>query len=193
MPDKDFKSDGVPEIARYEHDRKNVGTKKVDLWAYLPGTDEKVRITALDNGDGTYSLKTTATISGEVTVEAEPSFSDSGGIDRKALVDADRHVQADILSTVLPTASTATDVSLASAATSAQLLAANASRKGLLLTNTDANAVYVYYGTTATATKFTVIIQPNAYWEMPQPIYPGRIDAIWAANGSGSLIGSELS
>ena len=57
MADKDFKNDGLPEIARHEHDRKNVGTKKVDLWAYLPGSDEKVRITAVDNGDGTYSLK----------------------------------------------------------------------------------------------------------------------------------------
>lgn len=85
-----------------------------------------------------------------------------------------------------------TDVSLASSASSAQLLAANANRKGLLLTNTDANAVYLYYGTTATATKFTVKIPADGYWEMPRPIYTGRIDVVWSADGSGSLIGSEL-
>lgn len=90
------------------------------------------------------------------------------------------------------TVATSTNVSLASSATSAQLLAANASRKGLLLTNTDANAVYLYYGTTAIATKFTVTIPAGAYWEMPRPIYTGRIDALWAADGAGSLIGSEL-
>lgn len=92
----------------------------------------------------------------------------------------------------VPKASVSTDVSLASAATSAQLLGANTARTGLLLTNTDANSVYVYYGTTATSTKFSVIIPANGYWEMPQPIYTGRIDAIWAADGSGSLIGTEL-
>lgn len=93
---------------------------------------------------------------------------------------------------VSDTVTSSTDVSLASSASSAQLLAANASRSGLLLNNTDANAVYLYYGTTATASKFTVKIPADAYWEMPQPIYTGRIDVIWAADGSGSLIGSEL-
>jgi hypothetical protein len=92
----------------------------------------------------------------------------------------------------VPRATTIVDVSLASAATSAQLLAANTARIGLHLTNTDANAVYVYFGTTATATKFAVKIPADGYYEMPQPIYTGRIDAIWAADGSGSLIGVEL-
>lgn len=88
--------------------------------------------------------------------------------------------------------STGANVALASAATSAQLLAANTARRGLLLNNTDANAVHLYYGTTATTAKFTVRIPSNGYWEMPLPIYTGRIDVIWAADGSGSLIGSEL-
>ena len=92
----------------------------------------------------------------------------------------------------VPRATTVVDVSLASAATSAQLLAANTARIALTLTNTDANAVYVYFGTTATATKFTVKIPADGYYEMPQPIYTGRIDAIWASDGSGSLIGTEL-
>lgn len=90
-----------------------------------------------------------------------------------------------------PTA-TATLTSLASSASSAQLLASTAGRKGLILTNTDANQVYVKYGTTASATSFTVIIPANSYWEMPQPIYTGRIDAIWAADGAGSLYSTEL-
>lgn len=88
--------------------------------------------------------------------------------------------------------SSATVSSLASAASSAQLLASNTSRKGLILYNSDANTVYVKYGTTAAATDFTVPIAPNGYWEMPLPIYTGRIDAIWAADGSGSLFYTEL-
>lgn len=90
------------------------------------------------------------------------------------------------------TVSTATPAALASAATSAQLLAANASRKGLLVTNTDANTLYLKYGATASATDFTVAIPTGAYWEMPQPIYTGRIDVIWAADGSGSAVYTEL-
>jgi hypothetical protein len=97
-----------------------------------------------------------------------------------------------LLGRLLPRATTVVDVSLASDTTSAQLLAANANRIGLTLTNTDANAVYVYFGTTAVATKFTVKIPADGYYEMPQPIYTGRIDALWAGNGSGSLIGTEL-
>lgn len=83
---------------------------------------------------------------------------------------------------------------LGSAAVNAQLLAANASRKGLILVNTDANDVYVKYGATASLTSFSVRIAGNGgYWEMPAPIYVGAIDAIWAADGAGSLYATEMS
>lgn len=85
-----------------------------------------------------------------------------------------------------------TDINQASAITSAQLRAADTARMGMCLTNTDANAAYLYYGTTASLTKFTVRIPSNGYWEMPLPIYTGRIDCIWAGDGSGALIGNEL-
>lgn len=94
--------------------------------------------------------------------------------------------------TVKQSASTASLTALASSATSAQLLAANAARKGLTLYNTDANAVLVKYGTTASATSFTVRITQNGYWEMPLPTYTGRIDAIWEGDGAGSLYATEL-
>lgn len=88
--------------------------------------------------------------------------------------------------------STASVTTLASSATSAQLLAANADRLGLILTNTDANTARVKYGTTASASSFTVALPTGAYWEMPDPVYTGRIDVIWDADGSGSLIATEL-
>jgi hypothetical protein len=98
----------------------------------------------------------------------------------------------DVDVTTLPNVSTASLTDLASSTSSAQLLAANAARKGLTLYNTDANGVYVKYGTTASATSFTVLIPTSGYWEMPVPIYTGRLDAIWIANGSGSLYATEL-
>jgi hypothetical protein len=88
--------------------------------------------------------------------------------------------------------STATLSSLASTATSAQLVASNASRKGLLVYNTDANTLYLKYGITASLTSFTVAIPSSGYWEMPRPVYTGRIDAIWSAAGSGSAYVTEV-
>jgi hypothetical protein len=88
--------------------------------------------------------------------------------------------------------STATLTAVASAATSAQALAATSTRKGLTAFNTDANGCYLKYGTTASATSFTVLIPSNGYWEMPLPVYTGRIDVIWAADGAGSLYLTEL-
>lgn len=91
-----------------------------------------------------------------------------------------------------PKTSGATVGALASAAASAQLLAANPQRKGMIVTNTDANTLYLKYGAGASTTSFTVAIPVSGYWEMPRPVYAGRIDAIWSANGSGSAVYTEL-
>lgn len=89
--------------------------------------------------------------------------------------------------------STGTITAIASLATSQQVLAANTARKGVLAVNTDANAVLLKYGATASATSVSVRI-PGGYgqWTMDEPIYEGRIDAIWEADGTGSLYVTEL-
>ncbi len=83
--------------------------------------------------------------------------------------------------------STGTVTSVASLATNQTLLALNASRKGVILNNTDANDLYLKYGATATTSAggWTYIIHAGATWEMSSPIYTGIIDGIWAADGSG--------
>jgi hypothetical protein len=91
-----------------------------------------------------------------------------------------------------PAATTASLSAVASGTSSAQALAANTSRKGVLAYNTDANGVYLKYGTTASSSSFTVLIPSSGYWEMPDPIYTGRIDVIWIGDGSGSLYLTEL-
>lgn len=152
--------------------------------AALRGIATALGVTALDLGSGTGGSRTlrwfhdTAQwIGGAGAVTA--------AVQRTTLASDDPLV-------AIQSASAATVTALASAATSAQLLAANAARKGLILNNTDANAVLVKYGTTASATSFTVRIPLNGYWEMPKPIYTGRIDAIWEADGAGSLYATEL-
>ncbi len=87
---------------------------------------------------------------------------------------------------------TATLSTVASAATSAQALAANASRIGVVAYNSDANAVLLKYGTTASGSSFTYRIPAGGHWEMPSPTYTGRIDVIWEANGDGSLFITEM-
>lgn len=89
--------------------------------------------------------------------------------------------------------SAASITSLASSASSVQLLAANASRLGLILYNSDANTAYVKYGATATTALggYTVPIPSGGYWEMPRPIYTGRMDVIWSSLGSGGMTVTE--
>lgn len=94
---------------------------------------------------------------------------------------------------IISVADTATLSSVNSSASSGQLLAANPNRIGVMIFNDDANALYVKYGTTATLTDMTVRISGTfGYWEMPFPIYTGRIDGIWAADGSGGARITEL-
>ena len=83
------------QIDQHEHN-SDASAKRIIVRAFDSSSGDWVNIGADDNGDGTFALKTTATISGNVNVAS--SFSDSGGIDRKALVDGDRHAQVDVLS-----------------------------------------------------------------------------------------------
>ena len=155
---------------------------KQNRGAQAPDSSQYVTLT-----DGAGNLGTTLG-SGDVQIGAVELKNATD--DTRATITADNALKVD--GSAARQVSTASLTSLASAATSAQLLAANSARKGLVLTNTDANGVYVKYGTTASATSFTVLIPANGYWEMPLPTYTGRIDAIWAADGSGSLYATEL-
>jgi epidermal growth factor receptor substrate 15 len=93
---------------------------------------------------------------------------------RKATVDATGMLIAGTSS------STPTSTSVAGNASSVQLLAANASRRGATLFNDSTAVMYVKLGTTASATSFTVRLLANAYYEVPFS-YNGRIDGIWVS------------
>lgn len=77
--------------------------------------------------------------------------------------------------------------SVDSLATNATLKDSNPGRRGLIIENTDANALYVKYGATASATSFTFsLAQGGKYVMSLSELYTGRIDGIWAGNGSGA-------
>lgn len=96
--------------------------------------------------------------------------------------------------TGVPTIPAAVVASVADQATSTTLLAANADRRGASVFNTSVEDLYIKLGTTASLTDFTVKLVENAYYELPVgPLgcYTGRIDGIWAANGSGAALVTE--
>jgi len=82
--------------------------------------------------------------------------------------------------------------SLASAATSQPLVAANPDRRGLIVVNTDANDLFLKYGATASTADFSVKVAAGGSWTMPAPVFTGRIDAIWAGDGAGAAVATEL-
>lgn len=105
--------------------------------------------------------------------------------------DASGNVQVDVVNvpdvSVVASAgpASATVTQVASSATVVTLQAANADRRGLLIFNDSTAALYVKYGSAASATSFSVKIAAGGYWEMPQPPYSGIVTGIWAsANGN---------
>ena len=79
-----------------------------------------------------------------------------------------------------------------SSVTNIMLVAANASRRGLLLYNHGTASQYVKLGTAATTTDFTVILTPRMFYEVSAPIYLGQIDVI-SSSTNGAIQVTELS
>ena len=83
----------------------------------------------------------------------------------------------------------ATVTRVAASATSVTLLAANATRRGVIVHN-DSNAdLWLKFGATASATSYTVKLGPGDLYESPSsPVYPGIIHGIWsAADGAAQI------
>jgi len=89
----------------------------------------------------------------------------------------------------LRVSNTATLTSVASSASSVQLLAANSQRRGASIQNTSTSILYVLLGTaSATATtSHSVQMAANTYYEIPYG-YTGAVQGIWAsANGQANM------
>ena len=90
------------------------------------------------------------------------------------------------------TYSTSTVTQVASSATSVQLLASTAGRRGASFFNDSTAIAYLKLGTTAATNSYTVKMAAGSFYELPQPCYTGRIDCIWAS-ANGVMAISELS
>jgi len=82
-------------------------------------------------------------------------------------------------------ATRATVTTVASSTNSATLLAANGSRIGAVISNSDANPLFIRIGGgTASASDFSVVIPTNSTYTVPFA-YNGAISGIWGTDGAG--------
>lgn len=89
--------------------------------------------------------------------------------------------------TTLVTSSSATNSSVADAATAQTILSSNSSRKGFSIYNDSSQVAYVKFGSAATTTDFTMKLAAYGFYEMfGDCLYTGAITAIWAADSTGS-------
>ena len=81
--------------------------------------------------------------------------------------------------------------SVDSTTTSTQLAAANASRKGIVIANTDANDLYVLLGSgTASSTNYSFIVATDDE-KAPPAGFTGEVVGVWAADGAGKALITE--
>lgn len=76
--------------------------------------------------------------------------------------------------------------SVNSAATSTALLGENGTRGGLIITNTDANRLYVAFDTTATTSAYSFFLDSGSTFGVEG--YTGAVSGIWSADGSGAAL-----
>lgn len=78
-----------------------VGVKNASNTRINPATEETVS-SLLKTSDLTFDTGSLQVKVTSLPATGSGSFSDSGGVDKKGLVDTDRHVQVDVLSSALP-------------------------------------------------------------------------------------------
>lgn len=76
----------------------------------------------------------------------------------------------------------ATTATVASSATSVTVFAeATGETNGRTVYNDSTAVLYLKFGTTASATSYTVQVPAGGYFEFPVPVYGGEVDGIWSS------------
>lgn len=148
---------------------------------------------------GTWNIGTVTTVTGVTTVSTVTSLTQMNGQaiamgtgTRSAGTQRVTIATDDLVPVSLPTLpATATLSNVNDTASSTTLLSSNASRKGAMIQNDSTEILYVKFGTTASATDYTVKMAAGDYYEVPFG-YTGRIDGIWANNASGAARVTEI-
>lgn len=82
----------------------------------------------------------------------------------------------------------ATCTNVAASATNVTILISNSARLAARFYNESDSRLRLKFGATASTSSFTVIIEAGGFYEMGEPAYKSRVDAIWEnATPSGFL------
>lgn len=79
-----------------------------------------------------------------------------------------------------------------SSTSSVQLLAANATRLGMVIVNDSNQPMYVAFAATASTTAYSLVLQPADTYETSSLVYTGAVSAIWTGTPSGAARITEL-
>lgn len=88
--------------------------------------------------------------------------------------------------------SSASVTTVSDTASSTTLLSSNASRRGASFFNNSTSTLYMKFGTTASATDFTIAMAASSFYVLDAPVYTGRIDGIWSSDSTGAVLITEL-
>lgn len=84
--------------------------------------------------------------------------------------------------------STTARSSVTQSSTNVTLQAASTARRAWTCFNkcdTGNASLFVKWGATASTSDFDLVVLSQQYYEMPQPVYVGRIDGVWESTGTG--------
>lgn len=155
-----------------------------------------------DLSDGPVAAGTAATksmLSGAVFNSTPPTL--TNGQQAALQMDANGNLKVSLASssdaTPIPVtnsndnAGTAALTSVAGSITTGSLLASNTARKSFSIFNDSASVLYVAFAATASATAYTIKMQPQSFY-VPEKNYTGAISGIWVAAVGAAKI-TELS
>lgn len=94
--------------------------------------------------------------------------------------------QAWITRPIIPSTVLSSLTSITGTAASVIVAATDGTRKGVLIVNDTIQAFFLKYGLTASTTSYSVRMPSLSYWEMPVPVWQGRMDGIWDASNTGA-------
>lgn len=94
--------------------------------------------------------------------------------------------QALIVRPTIPTSALATLTNITGTVNGVLVVATDGTRKGIYIVNDSTANLLVRLGTPATTASFSLKITTASSWQMPFPIFQGRIDAIWDATNVGA-------
>lgn len=161
----------------------------------MPMTPEA--LTLVEGANATVEGGTSALVFPSTTGKASgivPVHIDDSGVATPLVTANGVMVEGETTLADMTVAATNATVNVGDATSSTEVIAANASRKGWVLTNMSSAVAYVKMGTSASATSFHKrLAQYESCGQriMDGDLYTGAIHALWASDAGGTIVGGD--